>query len=164
MKKTILNLAVFQTGWIVCVVGGNLYALVYTAIALLIHHRYVLEKNSEWQLIAMVTVIGSLWDILMTIGGIVHYPDSGLAGIPIWLICLWALFATTFMHALSWLNRYLWIAAVFAAVLGPASYWFGSQLSDAYFGTPILTSLVVMAVGWSTLFPAGIYLTRRYNQ
>jgi hypothetical protein len=164
MKKIILNLAIFQAGWIVCVVGGDLYALVYTAIALLIHHRYVLEKYSEWQLIAMVTVVGSLWDILMTLSGIVHYPDSGLAGIPIWLICLWILFATTFMHALSWLSRYLWIAAVFAAVLGPASYWFGSQLSDAYFGTPILTSLGVMAVGWSTLFPAGIYLTRRYNQ
>jgi len=163
MKKTLLNLAIFQVGWLVCVVGGNLYAVVYTAIALLIHHRYVLEKNSEWQLIAIVTVVGSLWDMLMTLGGMVHYADAGLLGIPVWLVCLWVLFATTFMHALSWLSRYLWVAAVFAAVMGPASYWFGSELSDAYFGAPILTSLVVMAVGWSTLFPAGIYLTRRYQ-
>ncbi|MFA9419349.1 MAG: DUF2878 domain-containing protein [Gammaproteobacteria bacterium] len=162
MKKKILNLAIFQAGWIVCVVGGNLYALVYTAIALLIHHRYVLEKKSEWQLIAIVAVVGSLWDILMTHSGMVYYANAGLPGIPIWLICLWVLFATTFMHALSWLSRYLWIAAVFAAVLGPASYWIGSELSDAYFGTPILTSLVVMAAGWSTLFPAGIYLSQRY--
>lgn len=164
MKTKILNLAIFQAGWIVCVVGGDSYAIAYTAIALLIHHWYVLEKNSEWQLIAIVTVVGSLWDILMALSGMIYYADSGFLGIPIWLICLWALFATTFMHALSWLNRYLWIAAVFAAVMGPASYWFGSDLSDAYFGTPILTSLVVMAVGWSTLFPAGIYLTRRYQQ
>ena len=164
MKAKLLNLFIFQAGWIVCVVGGNLYAMAYTAIALLVHHQYVLEKNSEWQLVAIVTVSGSLWDILMVRSGMVYYADSDFLGIPIWLICLWALFATTFMHALSWLNRYLWIAAVFAAVLGPASYWFGSELNDTYFGTPILTSLVVMAVGWSTLFPAGIYLTRRYQQ
>jgi hypothetical protein len=164
MKTKILNLAIFQAGWIVCVVGGDLYAIVYTAIALLIHHWYVLEKNSEWQLIAIVTVVGSLWDILMALSGMLYYADSGFLGIPIWLICLWALFATTFMHSLSWFSRYLWIAAVFAAVMGPASYWFGSELSDAYFGTPILISLVVMAVGWSILFPAGIYLTRRYQQ
>lgn len=164
MKKKILNLAIFQAGWIVCVVGGNLYALAYTAIALLIHHRYVLEKNSEWKLIAMVTLVGCLWDILMAHSGIVHYADAGLPGIPVWLICLWVLFATTFMHSLSWLSRYLWIAAFLAAVLGPASYWIGSELSDAYFGTSILTSLVIMAAGWSTLFPAGIYLTHRYNR
>jgi hypothetical protein len=164
MKTKIVNLAIFQAGWIVCVVGGDLYAIVYTAIALLIHHWYVLEKNSEWQLIAIVTVVGSLWDILMALSGMLYYADSGFLGIPIWLICLWALFATTFMHSLSWFSRYLWIAAVFAAVMGPASYWFGSELSDAYFGTPILISLVVMAVGWSILFPAGIYLTRRYQQ
>jgi hypothetical protein len=164
MKTKIFNLAIFQVGWMVCVVGEDLYAIVYTAIALLIHHWYVLEKKSEWQLIAIVTVVGSLWDILMAFSGMIYYADSGFLGIPIWLICLWALFATTFMHSLSWLGRYLWIAAVFAAVMGPASYWFGSELSDAYFGTPILISLVVIAVGWATLFPAGIYLTRRYQQ
>ena len=124
----------------------------------------MLEKNSEWPLIAIVTVIGSLWDMLMALSGMVYYADSGFLGIPVWLICLWVLFATTFMHALSWLSRYLSVAAVFAAVLGPASYWIGSELNDAYLGTPVLTSLLVMAVGWATLFPAGIYLTRRYQQ
>ena len=163
MKKMLLNLAIFQVGWTVCVIGGDLYAVSYTVIALLTHHRYVLEKNSEWRLIAIVTVVGSLWDVLMASSGMIYYTDSAFVGIPIWLICLWALFATTFLHALSWLSRYLWVAAVFAALLGPASYWLGSQLSDAYFGASIFTSLVVMAVGWSTLFPAGIYLTRSYR-
>jgi hypothetical protein len=163
MGKIILNMAIFQLGWMVCVVGGDFFAIAYTAIALLVHHWYVLERNSEWQLIAIVAVVGGLWDMLMAFSGMIYYTDSGFLGIPVWLICLWALFATTFMHALSWLRRYLWIAAAFAAVLGPASYWFGSELSDAYLGTPVLTSLVVMAAGWATLFPAGIYLTRRYQ-
>ena len=163
MKKKLLNLAIFQVGWMVCVLGGNAYAIAYTAIALLIHQRFVLEKNSEWQLVAIVTVVGSFWDFLMVQNKMFYYTDAGFLGIPIWLICLWVLFATTFMHALSWLRNYLWIAAACAAIMGPLSYWFGSELSDAYFGAPILISLVVMAVGWSTLFPAGIYLSRRYQ-
>ena len=95
---------------------------------------------------------------------LLRYTDAGWPGIPAWLICLWILFATTFMHALSWLTRYLWLAFVSAAVLGPASYWLGSEMSDASLGTPILTSLIVMAAGWAILFPSGIYLTRRYQQ
>ena len=89
MGKTIQNLDNFQLGCIVCVVGGDLYAMSFTSIALLVHHRYVLEKNSEWQLIVIVVVVGSLWDILMTFSGLVYYADSGFLGIPIWLICLW---------------------------------------------------------------------------
>ena len=161
-KKKILNLAVFQVGWMVCVLGGDLYAIAYTLVALLVHHHFVRERNSEWSLVTTVTVVGCLWDILMVQTGMINYADSGLLGIPVWLICIWILFATTFMHGLAWLNRYLWISALLAAALGPASYWFGARLSEANFGTPILTSLLVMACGWAALFPAGIYLTRRY--
>lgn len=164
MKKKILNLLIFQIGWLVCVVGGNFYAIAYTAIALVSHQYFVLERNSEWKLIAVVTVVGSLWDILMAFSGLIYFTDPDLLGIPIWLICLWVLFATTFMHALSWLIHYLWVAAFFAAALGPASYWLGTRLSDAELGAPILFSLFVMGFGWSILFPAGVYLSRRYQK
>ena len=70
----------------ICVVGGNSYAIAYTTIALLIHHRFVLEKNSEWQLVAIVTLVGSLWDFLMVRIEVFYYPDAGFLGIPIWLI------------------------------------------------------------------------------
>jgi hypothetical protein len=163
MGKKILNLVSFQVGWAVCVLGGDLYAIAYTALALLVHQFFVSEKNSEWSLISIVTVIGCLWDVLMVQSGMINYAEPGILGIPVWLICIWILFATTFMHGLAWLNRFLWISALLAAVLGPASYWFGTELSAAYFGTPILKSLFFMAAGWSVLFPAGIYLTRRYQ-
>jgi hypothetical protein len=162
MKKKLLNLLIFQVGWLVCVIGGNYYAIAYTLVALACHHYYVLENSSEWQLVAIVAVVGSLWDIVMVFSGLIHFTGPGLLGVPIWLICLWVLFATTFMHALSWLRHYLWIAAILAAALGPASYWLGTELSNAEISAPILLSLSVMALGWSILFPMGIYLTRRY--
>jgi hypothetical protein len=157
VKKILINLALFQVGWLVCVLGGDLYAVAFTIAALLVHNWLVLSSYSEWKLIGIVVLIGSLWDVLMAQTGVMQYTDAVLFGIPLWLLCLWLLFATTFMHALFWMHRYLWLAAVFAAVMGPASYWFGTSLTEAQLGPPILTSLAIMAVGWGLLFPCGIY-------
>ena len=163
MKKKLLNLAIFQIGWAVCVLGGDLFAIAYTMLAIFLHHHFVVESNSEWRLILIITVVGCIWDFLMVQIGMITYTGAGLLGIPVWLICLWILFATTFMHALGWLGRYLWVAGLLGAVFGPASYWFGVELTDTYFEAPLLISLLVMALGWSTLFPAGIYFSRRYQ-
>jgi len=161
MKKILINLLLFQVGWMVCVIGGNLYAIGFTLPALLLHHWLVLENRAEWKLIAMVAAVGCLWDIGMAESGVIRYADASLLGIPLWLLCLWLLFATTFMHALFWLHRYLRLAAVLAALLGPASYWIGSSLSDASLALPLWFSLGIMACGWAILFPGGLYYAGR---
>ena len=163
MKKILINLAIFQIGWMVCVIGGDVYALAYTLFAVVIHQAFVVEHKSEWQFILIVTAVGCLWDSLMALSGVMIYPDSTLIGIPVWLICLWVLFAMTFMHALSWLRRYLWLAAVFAGVFGPVSYWLGGELSAADLGAPVTLSLAIMAAGWAILFPAGMFFTSRFK-
>lgn len=163
MKKILLNLAIFQIGWMVCVVGGDLYAVAYTLLAVVIHQLFLVEHRSEWQLILIVIATGCLWDSLMAMSGVMIYEDATFIGIPLWLICLWILFAMTFMHALYWMRRYLWLAAVFAGVFGPLSYWLGDELSSAELGAPIVLSLAIMALGWAILFPAGMYLTSRFK-
>jgi len=157
MRRIILNLLVFQLGWLACVLGGNAYALIYTPLALAFHHWFVLQRTNEWRMVALVAATGCLWDALMAFSGVINYVDANFIGLPIWLICLWLLFATTFHHSLCWLANHLWLAAVFAAVFGPISYWAGSQLSSADIGLPIIGSLAIIAAGWSLLFPAGIY-------
>ena len=158
MKKVIINLALFQIGWLVCVLGGNLYAVAFTLAALALHQWLVLDNPREWGLIGLIVLGGCLWDAIMAFTGVIQYSDGLILGLPLWLVCLWALFATTFSHSLFWLRGYLWLAAPLAAVLGPASYWFGTNLTDAELGSPLMVSLAVMAAGWSLLFPLGIYL------
>ena len=157
MWKIILNLALFQVGWTVCVLGGTAWALPFTAVALIIHHFFVVSQRSEWKLIVLVAGIGCLWDLAMTWSGVMRFGEPGPLGIPLWLVCLWLLFATTFMHGLFWLSRRLWLAVIFAGVAGPATYWLGANLADVQLGIPVLTSLIVMAIGWAVLFPCGIY-------
>jgi hypothetical protein len=163
VKKTLINLALFQLGWLVCVLGGNLFAVAFTLVALLLHQWLVLDNPREWVLIGVIMLAGCLWDAAMAHSGVIRYTDGFVLGIPLWLVCLWLLFATTFMHSLLWLRRYLWLAAALAAGLGPLSYWFGCNLTEAELRAPLPGSLAIMAVGWALLFPTGIYFAGKVN-
>ncbi len=144
--------------------GGNVYAMAYTLVALLLHSWLILSDPVEWKFIAVVVVVGCLWDMLMVSAGIIRYDDPMLLGIPVWLACLWLLFATTFMHCLYWMRRYLPLAVIFAALFGPASYWLGSQIAGAELSQPLILSMVTMAAGWGVLFPYGIYWAGKLRQ
>ena len=161
MKKTLINLALFQLGWLACVLGGNLYAAGFTLLALSLHHWLVLDNAREWKLIAGVVLVGCLWDATLVQGGVIDYGTASIIGIPLWLVCLWMIFATTFMHSLLWLRRFPWLAALLAAAFGPASYWIGTNLTEAELATPLYLSLAIMAAGWALLFPTGIYFAAR---
>ncbi|MFT4608664.1 MAG: hypothetical protein ACI9V8_001637 [Urechidicola sp.] len=163
MKLKIINLVMFQLGWAVCVLGGNLMAVAFSVIALLIHHRYVVQSKSEWRIIGWVALVGITWDSLLVFFGLIVYPDAIWFSLPIWMVCLWVLFAATFMHSLAWLSRYCWLAVIVGAVFGPMSYWAGIKLSDAFFGASAMMSMAVIATGWAILFPVGIYMTGRFK-
>ena len=162
MKAILLNFGLFQIGWLVCVIGGNAFALAYTLLALTLHFALVSRQRSEWKLIVIVVTVGCLWDLVMVKSGIITFGDAlPWLGIPLWLICLWALFATTFMHSLAWLSSRPGVAVAAAALCGPASYWIGSGLADASLRLPLFASLTIMAMGWALLFPFGIYYAGR---
>lgn len=161
MKKNLLNALVFQIGWFLCVLGGNLVATIYTALALVFHHYFIFSRPRQWIVLFAVATIGCLVDIALVKGGIITFADADILGIPLWLVCLWILFATTFEHCLGWLRRHPWLAMVLAAVLGPSSYWFGAGLSGATISPPLETSLAIMAMAWALLFPAGIYFANQ---
>ena len=157
VKKILVNLAVFEVGWLVCVMGGDFFAVAFTLFALILHGYLVLGSQSEWKFIVCVVAVGCLWDVAMAKIGVINYTEVTPLGIPLWLICLWVLFATTFMHGLRWLNERYLLAGLLAAVLGPATYWAGGNLNDAHLGEPITASFVIMAAGWALLFPCGMY-------
>jgi hypothetical protein len=163
MKFKILNLVMFQLGWAICVLGGNLMAVAYSLVALLIHHRYVLQSKSEWKVIGFIVLVGITWDSLLVFFGLIVYPDAVWFNLPVWMVCLWILFATTFMHSMAWLSGYSWVSVFVGAVFGPMSYWAGVEFSDASFGASPIMSMVVIAAGWAILFPIGLYMTVRFK-
>jgi len=117
--------------------GGDLYAVLYTLLAIAVHHWFVVKHTSEWKLIGIILIVGCAWDIAMAQAQVLIFAGGEIFGIPIWLICLWLLFATTFQHSLRWLQTKTFLAALFAAVFGPLSYCFGTQISNVKIGEPL---------------------------
>lgn len=161
MQRNIINFLLFQAGWFVCVIGGNWYALAYTTAALFLHHRYVVRRRQEWWLVITIAAIGCLWDVVISLNGVIQFSGAVVIGLPLWLVCLWLLFATTLHHSLSWLSRHMWVAVVCAALLAPASYWAGGQLNGSLIRSPLVESLLVIAAGWVVIFSLAIYSVDR---
>jgi hypothetical protein len=157
----LVNALLFQFGWLACVVGGDRVAVPVAAAVLLLHWRYLSRDAAEWFCMALSVALGvaidaglEAFDVLQFVGG----------GVPVWLIALWALFATTLNHSLRVFQRHLLWAALAGAGAGPLSYWSGVRLDAARFGIDTPTACAVLGVCWSLLLPLlSAMMRRRYR-
>lgn len=151
MLKTLANAVLFQCGWFACVLGGDSLWLLVGLGVLGIHLLWISSWARDGRLILSVTALGTLLDTsLRTLGGF-QFTEPGPL-IPVWLILLWALLATTLRHCLAWSARPWWRAAVLGAVGGPLSYYAGSQLAGVQFGFSLAPSMIALAVLWALVF------------
>ena len=162
-NKKLINAALFQLGWFACVLGGDVIAFVVTVAILCIHELFIVNKRYEWSLIAIIAVTGFIIDNALSLFGVFSFQSPSLLYIPLWLMCLWVLFATTLSHSLAWLKDRLWLAALLGGVSGPMSYLAGSKLADVALSSPPLFSLVTISLCWAILLPA-FYLYMRYQE
>lgn len=161
MKKTIVNFAGFQIGWLACVLGGA-NALPWTGplIAVAILGWHVIEARAwkkELALVIIITIAGSLFDQALLWLGWIQYPtDSWL--IPIWMMTLWALFSSTLNISLRWMRGRHLTAFLFGFIGGPLAYLAGQKL-----GAMELVSynnmLIALAIGWGLMMPAMLRLS-----
>lgn len=154
-----INIIAFQIAWATAVLLGDIYALAVTCIYLIIHQVFLLKGSREWILIVVIVLLGTLVDTLFTAMGILDFGKT-LIVIPLWLICLWVMFATTLCHSLRWFKNNLLLAAGFAAVAGPFSYFAGARLNDVELGQPLWCSLLILSLWWACVFPVTLKLTR----
>jgi hypothetical protein len=153
MMKMLLNGLLFQLGWFACVLGGDSWALIATTIIFVVHQVFFVTKNSEWLGISAIVFIGFIVDNMLAYFQVFQFQSATLFNIPIWLLCIWALFAATLVHSLSWLRQNLLLSIVLAAFAGPASYLAGSKLASVILLDPLWISLLPIAICWSILMP-----------
>jgi len=168
MKDIIINAAVFQVGWLCCVLAGaNQVPWLGTALALLIVLWHVSSANDirkELSLILIVVAIGAVWDSLLVYAGWLQYPSGTLISgtAPHWIIPMWALFATTLNVSLRWLKHRPLPGLVLGAVAGPAAYFAGYKLGGVQF-PDMTTALLALAGGWAVLMPLLMALSNRFD-
>ncbi|EIK62276.1 DUF2878 domain-containing protein [Pseudomonas lactis] len=152
MLKPLANAVLFQCGWFVCVLGGDSRWLLIGIAALGVHLLWISSWTREGQVILAVTVLGTLVDTALRGLGVFEFNTPGPL-IPLWLILLWALLATTLRHCLAWSAQPWWLASLLGALGGPLSYYAGSQLAGVSFGYGTIPTLIGLALLWAMLFP-----------
>jgi len=147
------NGLLFNLSWLAIVIPhSSRWAPLVVVAHLLVHFRLFGHGLAEARLVLVVSVLGFIFDQVLFLTGILTV--SGQPSLaPLWLSCLWPVFATTLMHAFSGLQQRLLLAAVVGATGGALTYLAGTRLTDIAFASPIWGP-VALALAWSILFPA----------
>jgi hypothetical protein len=163
--STLENVALFQAGWLACVLGavhGMPAIALPVAAAIVARHVWTSRApRRELALVGLVCAIGAIFDSALAASGLIVYREGVLiaGAAPYWIVALWALFATTLNRSLAWLHGRYALAAILGAVAGPLSYWAGARLGALELGSPA-TALAALALGWAVILPGLMRLAR----
>lgn len=165
MKTTLINIALFQTGWFACVLTAASNQPVIGAIIALtiivLHLLTVNEYKREMRIIAIAMLIGLIWDSILVAAGWINYTSGMISPLmaPYWIVLMWGLFAMTLNYSLSWLKEKLILAAVFGAIAGPLAYYAGFKLGAVEL-TNESYALIALSIGWGIFTPLLLKITR----
>ena len=154
-KRLLANFILFQTAWFVLVLAPFGWDVAGGGLLLLLHLRYIATAG-EWRFLFVVTVIGGAADSALAAAGLIAFnPDASLwttAITPLWLLLLWAHFAATINHSLSWLRAHPALAFVGGGIAGPLAYIGGDKITDKLDIIVDLTSYATIAAPlWALL-------------
>ena len=158
-SRWLANALIFQLGWFICVMGGNIWAALFTAVALIIH-VWMFGRADKTTLVVCL-LLGWVHDNLLAVAGVLVFAGQGWS--PLWLSCLWILMGTTLNHSLAWIYQRPWISAITGAVAGPLAYAGGMALSDAQWGVPLVPAFAIMALIWLMVLPSIRFLVHRID-
>jgi len=163
MLRLLANIALFQLGWFVCIWQGGIAAVLVTIVVLILHFCFLVKRESyrvEAVLLIKVLAVGFVVETIAIQAGalepIIGHDNLAFSAQlpPIWLLCLWVLFATTLLHGLLWLREKLLLCSIVAAVSAPSSYYAGSLLSPYMaLGESLIFSLAVIGLLWAAALP-----------
>ena len=161
MKK-VINASLFNIAWLVCVIFGDLAAVIACTVVLLLHFLLVSRNPLEASLLIKVVIFGWFIDTALFSANILT-SHVGAIFPPLWLSCLWLLFATTLNHCFVWFQQHKIVAIIVGAIAGPSSYFAGCQLSTIAIGEPSSTSLLIISLVWAVIFPVVLSWANRIN-
>lgn len=166
--RLVLNLAVYQCAWFASVLSAAAHrpyiGIAVAAAAVLLHLWVAPSPRRELPLIALAVLAGGLFESLLVASGWVRASPSLLVGsvLPLWMVALWAAFATTLNVSLRSLRHRYLLSAVIAAVGAPLAYEAGATLGALQWveATP---ALILVAVGWAVLMPLLMRTAQRFD-
>jgi hypothetical protein len=165
-----INLAFFQLVWIMTVLGVTMNHLwlgpTSFAFFLAVHISISRAVKTDLILIAVAVAAGMIIDTIYIRSGLFRYvanvPWQGIA--PFWILILWANFALTLNHCLSWLHGRYKTAAMLGFIGGPLSYFGGVKLGAAQLTAAPVSAFLIVGVCWAAITPLLLYVAEKSNR
>ncbi len=135
----LVNMIGFNFAWFGLVYWGNIFIPV-ALLMLAIHLLLLSDNKNEAKLVLVITVIGVSIDSLLNYSNFFIFMGSGYT--PFWLIVLWACFASTVSHSLSFLKHSKLLQVSVGFLIAPLSYIVAGEKF----------TYIVLGVIWALLF------------
>ena len=167
-KNIIINFILFQIGWFACVVGAAKqmpWLGVIVVLAIVIWHlSQAKQPKLEVYLLILTLIIGAIYDQTMLQNNLLTYQAHGWSNslTPVWILALWAEFATILNVSLRWMHGRWLIAILFGAIGGPLAYAGAARLGAVSLDV-IPLSYVALSVGWAIITPLSLKLSERFD-
>lgn len=163
--KPLINAVLFQIVWFVCLLAGNVWAVVVTVIYLVLHDRFFMRQRREWRLLLAFLGLGILVDGSLFQLGVFSSTEDVLSAYtlpPIWLLCLWVSVGTLFVHSLAFLRSRYQLSAMLGAIGPTMSYFAGASLAGITLAQPTVLTLGIIAIIWALILPFGVWLSEKW--
>jgi hypothetical protein len=165
--RLFINFIGFQIGWFACVIGaanGQPLLAIICAFLIVAIHLYRNSSYAELLIIVVAMLIGFVWESLLVASGWLSYINTSDSErfAPVWLVAMWAVFATTINLSMAWLKGRWFLAAIMGAVFGPLAFVAGEKLGTVEFVNQP-TALMALALGWACLMPLLLRLADQFQ-
>lgn len=154
-----LNLIGYQLVWLASVYfaanGRPIIGMAVAGAFVLAQLAFSRQRGNDARLVVAALAACLLIDGALAGSGWLHYASDDAGWIaPAWMLALWAAFAMTWNHSLTFLRGRLAWAVAFGALGGPLAYAGAARGFDAVqFNAPVWRAVLVLAVAWAIAMP-----------
>lgn len=165
-----INFVVFQLGWFSAILGAanqfNLIGMILVLLCCLLNIKLLPHPRLNIRLIFLSVTLGLVLDSLALYLDLISYittPWWPLQLAPLWILGLWALFATTLNGYLAWINRFPLIGILGGMVFGPLAYLAGLKLGAVVYIASIAT-WIYLAFAWGIAMMILLKMNRQWSK
>ena len=156
MFRLLVTVIAFQVAWAATAFGvanGQPWiGIVACGSALALGFVLQSDRLTLATLAVALALFGLLAETLLAWSGVMAHRAPGPWALlaPLWVVMLWAAFATLIAPACGWLKGRPRSAALLGAAMGPATYALAWQLDALVFAEPVWHGFVGVAVVWAS--------------
>lgn len=167
-RAVVINFILYEIGWFACLIGAAKHLPwlgVVAALAIVVWHLLqARQPKRELALLLIVLVIGGTFDQIMLNHHLISYESHGWMNsvVPVWILALWAEFATILNVSLRWMHKRWLIAIIFGAIGGPLAYMGAAGLGAVTLNMQP-ASYIALSVGWAILTPLLLRISAKFD-